>query len=168
MSEKYEVSLVVKSSDSSALKLRILREQRSKKSAYFNTDFGVEVVQNKLRNMFSSNCMMLDIFLELKTGDLKYTEHSFKMSYQQLISPVIIPNDHNMSVIQGLCILIDIIEFHGCPRIIVDVVEDHHQFFQIAIDLFRRLDRSCQQNFYWSLLVEVFLELVQFCFIILI
>jgi hypothetical protein len=80
MSEEDEISLIVESDDSPSLEFWILWEERSKESSDFNTDFGVEVIEDKFGYMLSGQSMIFDIFLGLDTGDLEYTKHSFEVS----------------------------------------------------------------------------------------
>ena len=65
VSEENEISLIVESDNSSAFELLVLGEKGGKQSTNFDTDFGVKVVQYKLRDMLSGNSMMFDFFLEL-------------------------------------------------------------------------------------------------------
>lgn len=92
MPEENEISLIVESNDSSSFKLRILREQWSQKSTNFDTDFGVKIVKNELRNVLSSNSMMFDFFLELNTAYLKNSHHSFQMPNNKFITMIVIPH----------------------------------------------------------------------------
>ena len=80
MPKENEISLVVESDDSSSSELRLLGEQRCQHPSNSHSYFGIEVVQNKLRDMLSSDCMMPDRFLELNTGDFEDRQHALKMS----------------------------------------------------------------------------------------
>lgn len=82
VSEKDEVSLVVESHNSSALELGVLGEQRSEESSDFDTDFGVEVVQDELGNVLGGDCVVLDLFLELNVGHFEDSKHALQVSDQ--------------------------------------------------------------------------------------
>ena len=168
MSEENEVSLVVEGNDSSALELRILREQRGKEPANFETDFGVKVVENEFRNVLSCHTMMLDILLERQTRDLEHTQHSFKMPDKQLIPSVVVPYDHNMGVIKVFGTSVDLIQLHIFPGVVINIVKDHHQFAEVFINLFGGLDRGREQDLDWGLLIEVLLELIELSFVVFI
>ncbi len=137
--EKNEVSLVVEGDDSSAFELRVLGEEGGKEPADLDTDFGVKVVENEFRDVLTGNSMVFDFFLELYISDLEHPKHAFKMSYQQFIPPVIVPNDHNMSIIKVFGTCIHLIKFHIFPGVVVNVMKDHHQFFEVVINFFRWL-----------------------------
>lgn len=139
MPEKNKVSLIVECNYSSSFELRILREQGRQQPANFNTYFRVEVVENELRDVFGCDCMVFDIFLELEARKFKYGKHAFEVSDEEFIGSVVVPQDHDVSVIEGFGMLVDFFQFHVGPRVVVDVVENHHEFSKAVINLFRRL-----------------------------
>jgi len=112
VSEKDEVSLVVESHYSSALELGILGEKRSEESSDFDTDFGVEVVQDELGNVLGGDCVVLDFFLELDVGHFEDPKHALQVSDQQFVSVVVVSHDHYVSVVQGFCVVVNLVQFH--------------------------------------------------------
>lgn len=70
--EEDEVSLVVESNHSSASKFGLLGEERRQKSSNPNSNFRVEIIQDKFRNMLSGYGMVLNLLLILHTGDFEY------------------------------------------------------------------------------------------------
>ncbi len=69
--------------------------------------------------------MMLNLLLVLNTTNFKDCEHSLQMPDEQLPS-MSVPQDHDMCVIEFFCVFIDFIKFHVPSRVIVYVMEDHH------------------------------------------
>jgi hypothetical protein len=65
VSKENEISLIVKSDNSSSFEFRVLGEERGKESANFDTDFGVKIIEDEFRDVLSGDCMMFDLFLEL-------------------------------------------------------------------------------------------------------
>ncbi len=168
MSEEDEISLIMESDDSSALELRILREEWGEKPSYFDTDFGVEVIENEFGDMFCGYGMMFDVLLELDIGDFKYAQHSFQMSDYELIPMVVVPDNHNMGIVESFSVVIEFLEFHIGSGVIVDVMEHHHQLTEVVVDFLRRTDWSGEQDLDGCLLIQVLLELVQFRLIVLV
>ena len=89
--------------------------------------------------------MMLNTFLELYVSDFKNSQHSFQMPHHQLVAMIIIPDNHDMGILQVLCMFIDLIEFHGRPGVIINVVEDHHKLPEVLVDFFGWADGCGKQ-----------------------
>ncbi len=142
--EENEVSLVVEGDDSSAFELRVLGEEGGEEPADLDTDFGVKVVENEFGDVLTGDSMVFNLFLELDISDLEHPKHAFKMAYQQFIPPVIVPDNHNMSIIKIFGTGIHLIKFHIFPGVVVNVMKDHHQFFEVIINFFGWLYGSGQ------------------------
>lgn len=74
--EEDEIPLIVEGHHSSTPKLRLLREERSEQSAQSHSHFGVEVIEDELRDVLSGDGVVPYLLLELDTGDFKDCEHS--------------------------------------------------------------------------------------------
>lgn len=77
MPEEDKVSLVVEGNNSSASKLRLLGEEGCQKSTNSNSNFGVKIIQDKFRDMLSSDSVVLNLFLVLHAGDFEDCQHAF-------------------------------------------------------------------------------------------
>ena len=147
MTEEDEVSLVVESYHTTAFELGVLREQGGEETAYLYAYFGVEVVQDHLGDVLTGHRVMLDVLLKFNAGNLEHPQHALQMPHQQLIPLIIIPHHHNMRITKSPRMLIDLLQLHILPGVIVNIMKDHHQLLQIVVDLFGGVDAGCEQDF---------------------
>lgn len=66
------------------------------------------------------------------------------MPDKEFIPSIVIPDNHNMCVVEVFGVLVDFVEFHVGSGVVVDVVEDHHQLAQVVVDFLWWVDGGCE------------------------
>ena len=109
--------------------------------------------------------MMMNFLLKNNISNFKHSQHPLKMSDQQFPS-IRISQNHNMSILQFLPMLINFIEFHIVSWVVSNIVKYHHQLSQKIVNFNWWFQLSCYQYFHRTIFFQYFVELVKHCLIV--
>lgn len=103
--------------------------------------------------------MPLDIFLKLNPCNFKHSKRPLKMPYQKF-PPMRKPNNKNMRIIQTPSILINFLQSHAMPRIEINIMKDHHEFFDDIINFSRWFNLSSNEYFNRNSIIKYLIKLI--------